>query len=394
MTSFLDSAIGRDGGAAARGGAAGRNRGSGSCDGIAARRRPREHARRRVARGARRSRIGCHPRPGCARTLSLRCVAGPRGVTGFAAALAARAQRTPDAPALRLAGEGRLLRRARRTCGERSAAAALARRAAGRSRCGADGERARLRRAAARRDRVRGRAAPAEHAARAARGRAAAARRRAALAVARGGARAIGACGVRGVRARRAREVAERFADPRATANGPSEPACSGDRLVALLYTSGTTGRPKGVMLTESNLRASAEASRRHLGVREGDRWLACLPLFHVGGLSLLLRSVIDGQLRRAPRTLRRRGGRCGDRRRRGRFRFAGPDRARPAAARARRARRSGVAAVRSCSAVRRRPPSWWRAPSASASRSRRRTGSPRRRRRWRRAGRTRSARV
>ncbi len=90
-------------------------------------------------------------------------------------------------------------------------------------------------------------------------------------------------------------EVGEHFADLRVATNALSEPACSGDPLVALLYTSGTTGRPKGVMLAASNLRASAEASRRNLDVREGDGWLACLPLFHVGGLSLLLRSVIDG---------------------------------------------------------------------------------------------------
>jgi O-succinylbenzoic acid--CoA ligase len=67
------------------------------------------------------------------------------------------------------------------------------------------------------------------------------------------------------------------------------------DPLVALLYTSGTTGRPKGVMLATSNLHASAVASQRHLGVGSGDRWLACLPLFHVGGLALLLRSLVDG---------------------------------------------------------------------------------------------------
>jgi O-succinylbenzoic acid--CoA ligase len=66
-------------------------------------------------------------------------------------------------------------------------------------------------------------------------------------------------------------------------------------RVHTIVYTSGTTGRPKGAMLTHANHFASAAASRSNLGALPGDRWLAALPLHHVGGLSILLRSVIDG---------------------------------------------------------------------------------------------------
>jgi o-succinylbenzoate---CoA ligase len=63
----------------------------------------------------------------------------------------------------------------------------------------------------------------------------------------------------------------------------------------SILYTSGTTGRPKGAILTYGNHWSSATASALNLGLVAGDSWLACLPLFHVGGLSILLRSVVYG---------------------------------------------------------------------------------------------------
>lgn len=66
------------------------------------------------------------------------------------------------------------------------------------------------------------------------------------------------------------------------------------DALV--VATSGTTGEPKGVVLTHAAVAASAEATSRRLGVDpESDRWLSCLPLAHVGGLSVVLRALHTG---------------------------------------------------------------------------------------------------
>ena len=62
-----------------------------------------------------------------------------------------------------------------------------------------------------------------------------------------------------------------------------------------VIFTSGTTGRPKGAVLTHANHHAAALASAANLGVLPDDRWLVCLPLFHVGGLSILIRSVVNG---------------------------------------------------------------------------------------------------
>ncbi|MBM7570906.1 o-succinylbenzoate--CoA ligase [Aquibacillus albus] len=65
--------------------------------------------------------------------------------------------------------------------------------------------------------------------------------------------------------------------------------------LFTIVYTSGTTGSPKGVMHTYGNHWWSAVSSALNLGLNEKDKWLAALPLFHVGGLSILMKSVIYG---------------------------------------------------------------------------------------------------
>lgn len=63
----------------------------------------------------------------------------------------------------------------------------------------------------------------------------------------------------------------------------------------ALLFTSGTTGRPRAVQLTVAALQASARAVNQALGVRAGSRFVCSLPLFHVGGLGIALRCALSG---------------------------------------------------------------------------------------------------
>ena len=85
----------------------------------------------------------------------------------------------------------------------------------------------------------------------------------------------------RAARRRRARDVAA-AARPRR-------------RRAIVVHTSGTTGAPKPVELTYGNWLWSALGARVALGSTRDERWLCTLPLSHVGGLSILLRSAIYG---------------------------------------------------------------------------------------------------
>ena len=64
--------------------------------------------------------------------------------------------------------------------------------------------------------------------------------------------------------------------------------AISSDDVAALPYSSGTTGRPKGVMLTHRNLLASVLTRRAVLPAPEDDTYLCVTPLFHIAGISVL----------------------------------------------------------------------------------------------------------
>lgn len=63
----------------------------------------------------------------------------------------------------------------------------------------------------------------------------------------------------------------------------------------AIVFTSGTTGQPKGAVLTFANHFWSATASSYRLGLSPEERWLSCLPLYHVGGLAVVFRSCLYG---------------------------------------------------------------------------------------------------
>ncbi|MEZ4680356.1 MAG: o-succinylbenzoate--CoA ligase [Caldilineaceae bacterium] len=67
------------------------------------------------------------------------------------------------------------------------------------------------------------------------------------------------------------------------------------DAPQAIVFTSGTTGRPKGAVLSFANHFWGATASSYRLGLSPQDRWLSCLPLYHVGGLAVVFRSSLYG---------------------------------------------------------------------------------------------------
>jgi O-succinylbenzoic acid--CoA ligase len=67
------------------------------------------------------------------------------------------------------------------------------------------------------------------------------------------------------------------------------------DAVACHVMTSGSTGNPEPIGLTYGNFLWSAVASAFNIGVEPEDRWLCCLPLSHIAGLGIVMRSVIYG---------------------------------------------------------------------------------------------------
>ncbi|APX98140.1 O-succinylbenzoic acid--CoA ligase [Natronorubrum daqingense] len=79
------------------------------------------------------------------------------------------------------------------------------------------------------------------------------------------------------------------------TVSSSGSSALERDETFLIMFTSGTSGDPKGVRLTLGNLIASATASAFRLGTDPSDRWLCCLPMYHMGGLAPVVRSTLYG---------------------------------------------------------------------------------------------------
>jgi long-chain acyl-CoA synthetase len=71
--------------------------------------------------------------------------------------------------------------------------------------------------------------------------------------------------------------------------------SCKPDDVALLLYTSGTTGRPKGVMLTHDNLLFTAISASKARGIEPGETSLSCLPLNHSYGIIIWISSEYFG---------------------------------------------------------------------------------------------------
>jgi o-succinylbenzoate---CoA ligase len=67
------------------------------------------------------------------------------------------------------------------------------------------------------------------------------------------------------------------------------------DQPATIVFTSGSTGTPKAALHTFGNHYSNALGSNANITLRPGDRWLHSLPLYHVGGISILFRCLLAG---------------------------------------------------------------------------------------------------
>ncbi|MFR0608226.1 o-succinylbenzoate--CoA ligase [Limosilactobacillus balticus] len=81
------------------------------------------------------------------------------------------------------------------------------------------------------------------------------------------------------------------------TSADPGEliPVFKSNWVASIMYTSGTTGKPKGVLQTFGNHFYSAVSSALNLGLSSADKWLCVAPIFHISGFSIIMRGLVYG---------------------------------------------------------------------------------------------------
>jgi len=85
------------------------------------------------------------------------------------------------------------------------------------------------------------------------------------------------------------------LAGPEIPIGRPEPPDIPLDRPSTIIFTSGSTGAPKAALHTFGNHYHSALGSNTNIALTPGDRWLHSLPLYHVGGLSIIFRCLLAG---------------------------------------------------------------------------------------------------
>jgi len=83
-------------------------------------------------------------------------------------------------------------------------------------------------------------------------------------------------------------------------------PAIPFSQEAGAIFTSGSTGKPRGIVHTVGNYLYSALGTNEFIGMEPADRWLLSLPLFHVGGVLIWVRTLLSGSTCVLPKTLKR----------------------------------------------------------------------------------------